>query len=135
MNVAACTKLAFVQNIAGGMLLTLGRHHRPRFGLEAVQFGQHTEERTRNKLTKANNKFSAILNFGGSFGSHLHLFGVQETIVQHFPINPFSGIRGNRLSSPEFLVDVGSLASPPISFLWSLLSAGVESGGANPPST
>jgi hypothetical protein len=72
------------------------------------------EESTLNRLTNANKRFSAILNFGGSSGSHLHLIGVQEIMPQHVLINAPSRIRDKRVSSPGLLESVGSLAFRPI---------------------
>jgi hypothetical protein len=49
---------------------------------------------TREQLTKPNNRFKAILNFGGSAGSHLHLFGVHVTSSTHFLTKAFSHMPG-----------------------------------------
>jgi hypothetical protein len=92
--------------------------------------GEHVEESTLNRLTNANRRFSAILNLGGSSGSHLHLFGVQEIMLQHVLINAPSRIRDRRVSSPGLLEGVDSLASPANFFASPFKCSEVESGGA-----
>jgi hypothetical protein len=92
--------------------------------------GEHVEESTLNRLTNANRRFSAILNLGGSSGSHLHLFGVQEIMLQHVLINAPSRIRDRRVSSPGLLEGVDSLASPANFFPSPFKCSEVESGGA-----
>lgn len=93
-----------------------------------------------NKLTKANNTFSAILNSGGFSGSYLHLLGVPEMIDQHFLTSPVSNTRETLLGRPELLagtssLDLGSVTSPRASFSGGSECGGVESGGATITST
>jgi hypothetical protein len=50
-----------------------------------------------NQLTKANSKFSIMLNCGGDSGSYRHLFGIQVSTFQHDLIKAFSLNVENRI--------------------------------------
>jgi hypothetical protein len=59
----------------------------PTYGaLDRTQRANDSSKDNRNsiKLTNPNSKFNHMLNFGGDFGSHRHLFGVHETILHIF---------------------------------------------------
>jgi len=62
-------------------------------------------------LTNPNRRFRARLNFGGAWGSHRHLLGVQVTNAQHALTYLWSLNFARYLFSSLFLEDADSLAS------------------------
>jgi len=78
------------------------------------------------KRTNPNNRFNAMLNFGGSSGSHRHPFGVQERTDQHFLAYSLSLTCAKRLFSSTLLVDGDSFTSSLDLRFW---PTATESGG------
>ena len=82
----------------------------------------------KSALTNPKSRFNAMLNFGGSSGSHLHRVGVQVTKFQHLLANELSLAWANLLFSSILAVDGVALASSPNSSFLSW-GSGDESGG------